>query len=87
MLSFPEDEKLGLGSGPVSATFPGMKPAAAAAAAALAGLLFVTIAPPASAVDRAHSEIESEFAEFVEPDFPFFTQIAFRRGRQRRSWL
>lgn len=33
----------------------------------------------ALAQDRAHSGIQSEFAEFVEPDFPFFTQVVDAR--------
>ncbi len=35
--------------------------------------------------ERAHSEIESPFAEFVEPDFPFFTQTLDARGFGARA--
>lgn len=64
--------KLAFGRGPTFATFPRMKPASAAFA--LTGLLLFMTAPCVGAADRAHSEIESVFAEFVEADFPYFTQ-------------
>ncbi len=48
---------------------------------ALAALLPLIGSPGGTlAQDRSHSGIKSEFAEFVEPDFPFFTQVVDARG-------
>jgi len=35
---------------------------------------------PSAAQDNAHLTLESPFASYVEPDFPFFTQTVDARG-------
>ena len=43
-------------------------------------LLFLTgILFPASAQEKAHLELDSPFASYVETDFPFFTQTVDAR--------